>query len=98
MIGWRVDQTLASKAFLYQITGESKEVSELLLEASNLAGKSERTRKEEKRYAKIKQAILKARLCDRQTEAEDEIERNIVDYMIKEIDRREKKIFGERDD
>lgn len=94
MIGWRVDQTLASKAFEYQITGESDEVDKLLYEASMLAGKTKRTKQENARYLKIKQKIALARLSQRQTEAEAEIDREIATYLINEIKKNGKKIFG----
>lgn len=97
MIGWRVDQTLASKAFEYQITGESDEVNMLLLEASELACKK-RNKKEERRYNVIKRQVALARLSEQQTSAEEEIEKEITRYLMKVIERNESKIFGVAND
>jgi len=99
MIGWRVDKILASKAFEYQITGESDEVDKLLYEASILAGKKRRTKQEHERYLKIKQKIALARLSKRQTETEDEIDRQVAEYLIDQIKQKEEEdIFGEDND
>jgi len=98
MIGWRVDRILASKAFEYQITGESDEVDELLFEASKLAGMKIRNKQENERYLKIKQKIALARLSERQTKTEDEIDRQVTKYLIGQIKQKEKNIFGEVND
>jgi hypothetical protein len=98
MIGWRVDQILASKAFEFQITGESDEVDKLLYEASILAGRKRKTKREHEKYLEIKRKIALARLSERQTESEDKIDREIATYLINEIRKNEKKIFGENND
>ena len=98
MIGWRADQILASKAFDYQITGESDEVDKLLNEASMLAGKKRRTKDENERYRKVKQKIALARLSERQTKAEDEIDRQVAEYLIDQIKQKEESIFGADND
>jgi len=97
MIGWRVDQILASKAFEHTITGESDEVNMLLLEASELACKK-RNKKEERRYNVIKRQLALARLSEQQTSAEEEIEKEITQYLMKVIERNESKIFGVAND
>lgn len=98
MIGWRVDKILASKAFEYQITGESDEVDKLLYEASILAGKKRRTKQEHERYLEIKRKIALARLSERQTEPEDKIDREIATYLINRIKQKGEEIFGEAND
>ena len=94
MIGWRVDRILASKAFEYQITGESDEVDKLLYDASMLAGKTKRTKEDNEKYRKIKQKIALARLSERQTKTEDEIDQQVAEYLIGQIKQKKKSIFG----
>jgi AAA15 family ATPase/GTPase len=97
MVGWRVDQTLASEAFEYQITGESEELSNILYEASILHNK-DRSPQEEKRYVKITEKIASIRLSSRQTEVEDEIDKKNISNKLEQIHKREKKLFGADND
>lgn len=99
MMGWRVDKVLASQAFEYQITGQSEELSKILLEASILAGKGEdRTKKENARYEIIKHVVGKVIMPKYQTQVERDIERDLTIRAIQEIKRIEKNILGERRD
>ena len=99
MVGWRVDKVLASKAFDYQITGQSEELSNVLLEASILAGKEKgRTKEENARYKIIKRVIGKVILPKYQTQVERDIESDLTTRALQEIERVEKKILGEQRD
>jgi len=99
MVGWRADKVLASKAFEYQITGESPELSEVLREASILAGKGKRrTREENSRYEAIKHVVGRVIMPSYQTQFERDIERKLTLGTIEEIKRMEKKIFGDQRD
>ncbi len=99
MVACTGDKVVASNDFEYKITGESPELSEVLGEASILAGKGKkRTKEENPRYEAIKHVVGKVIMQKYQTQFERDIERELTIKAINEIKRLEKKIFGEKRD
>lgn len=86
MKGWRMDQVLASPAFRSLIDSDPV-VEEMMKEASELAGKTDRSEEEDRRYRQICESLRPVLLSDGQTLFErklelskyDEVRRKVVD-------------------
>ncbi len=92
--GLTTDQVLASQAFDYLIQADP-EVEQVLAEASRLASKgSQRTRKEERRYRRVKEIMSELLVPEGDTEVERDVRQEFHERMKRRIGELEAAVLG----
>ncbi len=98
MIGWQIDQVLASAAFEYLYRSDS-ELDRLIREVSVLQAKENELNPRQKRHYQELRRILKKRwIGDALTAVEREFRSDLGEKFVDSIRSLETKLFGDDDD